>query len=132
MESLLVLAVVVLVVALVVFGSRKPKESGLEAARVAYLRSLAELKANPRNADLRQQTLGLGRRYSQLSRDAKDLPVFDEATLMHDISAAGAAAAVAATSGPEERLRALNDLKAKGLIDDAEYARRRNEILGSI
>ena len=132
MESLLVIAVVVLVAVLIFFGSRKQKESAVEAARAAYLRSLSELKASPRNSDLRQQTLGLGRRYAQLSRDAKAVPVLDEAALMHDIEAASAAAAVTATSGPEERLRALNDLKAKGLIDDAEYAKRRNEILGSI
>ena len=132
MESLAIIAVVVLVVVLIVLGSRKHKESGLEAARAAYMRSLSELKASPRNADLRQQTLGLGRRYAQVSRDSKALPVFDEAALMHDINAATAAAAVAAATPAEERLRALNELKAKGLIDDAEYARRRNEILGSV
>jgi hypothetical protein len=57
---------------------------------------------------------------------------------MNDINAACAAASVVApapeNSKPsvETRLRTLADLKNKGLIDSAEYTKRRSDILGSI
>jgi hypothetical protein len=117
------------------------KEGIKEAARLAYLASLSELKNTPTNANLKQDTLALGRRYSSLTRDKKGNTVFDEVALMNDINAACAAAAMHTASAPEpssaaasieNRLRTLVELKAKGIIDQTEYDKRRGEILASV
>ncbi len=113
----------------------------LEDARVAYHTSLAQLKQNPTNADLRQKTLELGRIYSNLTRDKKGVTVFDEVALMNDINAACAGATFvsnpsSSTSEPrqtmEERLARLTELKAKELIDEAEYNARRQKIIDEV
>jgi Flp pilus assembly protein TadB len=108
-----------------------------EEARSNYQRSLSDLKRNPANADLRQRTLELGRTYSNLMRDQKGNTVFDEVALMNDINAACAATLHVVSAPPssndlEERLRVLQGLKDKGLIDDAEYAKRKADILAQI
>lgn len=131
--------IVVLVVGVAIYSGIQ-KANAIEAAKKAYLQSLSELKASPTNADLKQRTLALGRAYSNLTRDKKGNTLFDEVALMNDINAA-CAAATAHTSGisaptvataAEDRLRVLTDLKTKGLIDEAEFAKRRSEILSSI
>ena len=111
-----------------------------EATRQAYLTSLNDLKANPTDADLKQQTLALGRAYSNLTRDKNGNTLFDEVALMNDINAACAAAAVGDrypnSSLPglsiEERLEKLSALRVGGLIDDADFARRKREIVDSV
>jgi Short C-terminal domain len=135
----LLLLVVVVIVGLAIYSGIQ-KANALEAAKKAYLESLSQLKRTPTNADLKQHTLALGRTYSSLTRDKKGNTIFDEVALMNDINAACAAAAAhphtstqtTIGASPEERLRTLADLKTKGLIDDAEFARRRSEILSSI
>ncbi|WP_394793376.1 SHOCT domain-containing protein [Armatimonas sp.] len=136
-----------LVWALVEFRQdQKKKESARkaykESARKAYLESLASLKISPTNADRKQKTLTLGRHYASLTRDANGNTLFDEVALMNDINAACAAAnvptpvagahLVSTEPSFEARLTTLGDLKAKGLVDSAEYEKRRNEILNSI
>jgi hypothetical protein len=133
-----------IVVVLFVIGaiySGMQKEKAKRTARKAYLESLEKLKATPTNADLKQNTLALGRHYSRLTRDKKGNTLFDEVALMNDINAACAAAhtsaPIASVSTPagqsvEARLRTLADLKAKGFVNDAEHDKRRNEILQSI
>jgi hypothetical protein len=111
-----------------------------EAARKAYHDSLSRLKEDPRNADLRQQTLGLGRHYSNLIRNKKGQTLFDEVALMNDINAACAGATNQEYSSQithvpdtvELRLEKLISLKNRELIDEAEYTQRRKEILESI
>ncbi len=120
----------------------KQRAKALEEARVAYQTSLAQLKQNPTNADLRQRTLALGRKYSNLTRDKKGVTIFDEIALMNDINAACAGATTVSspprtTTAPprqtiEERLAKLAELKAKGLIDDAEYNARRQKIIDEV
>ena len=114
--------------------------NAIEEARKAYLQSLAALKDRPADADLRERTLALGRAYASRTRNNQGNTLFDEFALMNDINAACAAATTHASrvSGStilppvEERLRTLNDLKVKGLIDEGEFTKRRNEILDSI
>jgi cytochrome c-type biogenesis protein CcmH/NrfG len=118
------------------------KNQAVEAARRAYQESLSKLKTKPTDADLKQATLALGRSYSTLTRDKKGHTLFDEVALMNDINAACAAAAtthqaIAAgaalpATAVEDRLRALANLREKGLIEPAEYEKRRSEILNSI
>lgn len=129
--------IVVIAVGLGIYSAIK-KANALQAAKESYLQSLSELKSSPTDADLKQRTLALGRAYSNLTRDKKGNTLFDEVALMNDINAACAAAhahtnaSVPAAMTAEERLRTLADLKAKGLIDEVEFGKRRTEILSSI
>ena len=136
------LLVILVVVALVIYGASLRRKA-LEAARQSYLQSLSELKAAPTNADLKQRTLALGRAYSNLTRNKRGQTVFDEVALMNDINAACAGAtatwgqsksssAVYTNESIEARLGTLLALKEKGLIQPAEYEKRRAEILASI
>jgi hypothetical protein len=115
------------------------KAQALAAARDAYHNSLTNLKANPTDPNLRQLTLGLGRNYSNLTRNKKGVTIFDEVALSNDISAACAGATNVSENNiakPDQtielRLEKLADLKVKGLIDDTEYAARREKILDEV
>src|SRR5262249_49668859 len=117
MGVLIIMAIVLLVV---VYMSNN-KERTKEAARKAYADSLEELKRDPTNANLRQETLRLGRSYSNLTRNSKGVTVFDEVALSNDLNAACAAAA-ARNDGdintPEDRLVKLGELRQKGLVTE--------------
>ncbi|HEY0023225.1 MAG TPA: SHOCT domain-containing protein [Longimicrobium sp.] len=129
------LIVIFIIVAIV---SANGKAAALEAARQAYQNSLTKLKNQPTNADLKQQTLALGRAYSNLTRDSKGVTMFDEVALSNDISAAcaGATARLVASPDvrdtPEGRLEKLAALRTRGLVDDQEYQTERRRILGEI
>lgn len=134
-------AIILFVVALIIAGNSEAKKqaAALAEARDAYHNSLIKLKANPTSADLRQTTLALGRTYSNLTRNKKGVTVFDEVALMNDINAACAGATVisekkttALKPSIEERLEKLAELKAKGLIDEQEYAARKQKILDEV
>ena len=108
-------------------------------AEQAYRHSLHRLRHDPRNPDLRQQALGLGRQYASLLRGSSGHALFDEVALMNDINAACAGVTAQEHSTPtthadsiELRLEKLKSLRQYGLIDEAEYAQRRKEILASI
>jgi hypothetical protein len=111
-----------------------------DAALAKYQRSLGILKDRPNDAGLRQETLALGRHYSNLMRDKKGHTTFDEVALMNDINAACAGAQQMTTAPPasadagdiEARLRKLQSLKEKGLIDDADYRKRKEEIMSQV
>ena len=116
---------------------KAPREK--DEARVRYQNALQNLKADPTNADLKQQTLALGRAYSKLTRDKKGNTVFDEVALMNDINAACAGASsiervsqATFIGAIEERLSKLSSLRSNALIDDTDFARRKKEILDSI
>jgi hypothetical protein len=111
-----------------------------EASKNAYLQALRRLKEGPTNADIKQEALGLGRAYSNRTRDKKGRTLFDEVALMNDINAACAASSKPTTtkrviqigSTHEDRLSTLENLRNKGLISNSEYTSRRTDILGSI
>lgn len=109
----------------------------LGEAKKAYEDSLNRLKQTPADADLKQRTLGLGRAYSNLTRNRKGATLYDEVALSNDISAACAGASALPGRPPmaasaEERLGKLSDLKGKGLISEEEYQARRHEILRDV
>lgn len=140
-EGLACLVIVGGIIALIVWSSTsadKRRREALANARNAYHSSLAQLKRNPTNADLRQRTLALGREYSNLTRDRKGVTVFDEVALMNDINAACAGAAASAerrsssANSIEERLARLFDLMEKGLISQQEHDERRRKILDDV
>jgi beta-lactamase regulating signal transducer with metallopeptidase domain len=109
------------------------RNAALTKARQDYETSLGKLKTDPSNADLKQQTLALGRAYSAMSREQKAATIYDEMALMNDINAATAAANIApARASVEDRLRQLDDLRARGLVTEVEYADRRRAILSEV
>jgi hypothetical protein len=128
----------IVVAVIVAIASANGKAAQLEAARQAYQNSLANLKKQPTNADVKQRTLALGRTYSNLTRDSKGVTMFDEVALSNDISAACAGAtaqvpaAPAARDTPEVRLEKLAALRTRGLVDDQEYQAERRRILSEI
>jgi hypothetical protein len=135
MGFIFLLLAVGFVVAAIMFAIAKQK--GVAEARAAYLHSLARLKQDPTNADLRQGTLALGRHYSNLTRDRKGVTMFDEVALSNDIRAACAAAA-RQTAAPiqaesmEARLLKVPDLHRQGLLDEKEFQDQRSRILREI
>jgi hypothetical protein len=108
-------------------------------AKHSYEDSLNALKLAPANADLKQQTLRLGRGYSELTRDGKGVAIFDEVALMNDLNAvcAGAAAASVPTAtatvseepGIQKKMTELRQLYNSGLVSDSEYTVLRTELL---
>jgi hypothetical protein len=134
--------IVLIVVGVVVFTSKNNKAQELQAARERYLEALNKLKQNPRDPNLKQVALGVGRQYSFLTRNKQGITTFDEMALMNDLNAATAHAfEVSAPSpapipasytqslAPEDRLRKLDNLKNQGLISEEEFADRRAKIL---
>ena len=137
--------VVVVIVGLVLIvksanETMEKQKRALNDAHTAYQNSLKELKSDPRNADLRQRTLNLGRAYSNLTRNKSGVTVYDEMALMNDINAACAAAGGSVSkpatpdsaSSIESRLAKLADLKSKSLINEDEYNSRRQKILDEV
>jgi hypothetical protein len=130
----LVIAVVIQVV------QAKAKSKAYEE----YQEALSRLRRDPGDPHTREETLRLGREYSNLTQNRRGVTVFDEVALSNDIGAATAGAfkqARADSRAPapvpesrsvEARLAKLVDLKSKGLIDESEYASRRSEILREI
>lgn len=111
----------------------------LAEAKAAYQDSLTKLKADPTNSNLREATLHFGREYSNLTRDNKGVTIFDEVALSNDINAACGGTTRLAESREtsqsqtiESRLRKLADLKSNGLINDEEYATRRQKIVDEL
>jgi len=127
----------VLVLVAIIAASNGDK---LVQAKKSYEASLTKLKSDPANSDLRQQTLALGRAYSNLARDSKGRTIFDEIALMNDLNAACAAtqqvianqSLQAPTQTVAERLVQLQGLKDQGLIDQIDFDRRKSEILAQI
>lgn len=113
-------------------------------AKKAYYSSLEQLKSEPHNPDLRQQTLTLGRKFADAAKSLhsigwKDAIMLDEAAFSNDINAACARAgsrvtieADASKGTPESRLAMIDELRGKGLITDPEYQSRRKQILDEL
>lgn len=115
----------------------------INKARQAYQNSLAELTTDPTNPQKRQNTLALGRAYSNLTRDQKGVTLFDEVALMNDINAACGGATTLARPNPssepapadtsiEARLAQLRTLMERNLISSAEYETKRQQLLSEI
>jgi hypothetical protein len=123
----------------VLSNARAGKRKRIEEARIAYQSSLKALKFDPTNATLKQQTLSLGRVYARAVREGGSETVFDEMALSNDLSAATASASASSSlassstsASVEKRLSDLASLREKGLIDEEEYARKREQILSDL
>lgn len=73
-------------------NAAKKRIRALRIAKRAYELALNELRSNPNSPDIRQTTLRLGREYSALTREHKNVTIFDEIALKNDIDAACAGA----------------------------------------
>jgi hypothetical protein len=107
-----------------------------DQARKAYYAELEKLKNDPHNPNLREHVLALGRKYAAALRNTGRQTVFDEVALLNDVNAACARAGqrVIIEAGPvnlsaEQRLKQLEELRAKNLITEGEYQSRRQEVL---
>ncbi len=135
-----------IIIPIVIFAKRSAAKEAYQQARQAYVDSLEELKRDPQNPDLREQTLALGRQYSaradvclQSGPPISGVTGFDEVALMNDINAACARAGgrvAGREEGPqpslEARLAKLDELRSKQLITEQEYQTRRLQILQEI
>ena len=132
--TLLVMIAIVVVAVSYAYSEADKQQKAQQKAHEAFHASLESLKAAPTDPDLKEETLRLGREYSNLTRDEEGVALFDEVALMNDISAACAAATKSASVASEkgsvqERLQALSALRAKGLIDETEFETKRIQIL---
>ena len=119
------------------FHNLSQVNKNLQHAFTSYRQSLELLKQQPNDPELRQKTLGLGRYYSNLTRNNKGVTVYDEVALSNDINAACAGAGqtakdLTATRPIEEQLDQLKALLEKGIISEQEYSERRNKLLDEV
>ena len=137
----IVLFVIFIIGLLAASAGKERKLTELIKRKKAYKQALEALKQAPSDTNLRQETLHLGRDYSDYSRKCarqSGETLFDEVALMNDLNAAcgGATPSAAQTTvlSPtiEERLAKLDDLKNKGLISPDEYSSKRAQIIEEI
>lgn len=127
MEWLLIGGLVVLVLWVAILMMK-------EDAKKKYVESLEELKKDPNNPGFRQETLRLGRVYSNLMRDGKGQTVFDEVAIQNDILAATAGAAVApqgVTRSVAEQVDMLAQLMREGVLSHDEFSRAKAVVIGN-
>ncbi len=86
MREIIVFILVVLLIVLLIIGII-PSSNIQNNPKKKYEESLQALKNDPTNADLRQETLRLGRVYSNWMRNKKGRTIFDEVAIMNDINA---------------------------------------------
>jgi len=121
------------------YYTKGQQSAELQQAYAKYQGLLKKLKADPTNADLRQQSLESGRNYSNLTRKKKGVTIYDEVALMNDIGAATAGASVLVPQtqskqlqSVEERLKKLQSLWWNGLITEQEFVSRKKQIIEEI
>ena len=111
--------------------------------RERYQHALNALKRNPTNPDLHTHALQMGREYAESTRAEGVVTLFDETALANDIRAVTANAAQVSTidntqarpaqaASLDERIAALLKLKAAGLLSDAEFEQKRQELIDAV
>ncbi len=115
----------------VAIGIREANQRRIvHAASVAYRHALADLRNDPANPHLREEALGRGRAYSNLTRGRRGVTPFDEVALLNDLNAACAAPRAPVPSG--SRLARLYELREQEAITQEEHDQRRREVLRSL
>jgi len=138
----IVFIIVFIVVALAISSSNQKHEETTRL-KAAYDVCLQKLRESPTNALFHEQALDAGRLYANATRDKKGVTLFDETALANDIRAVTANAShgvsnqpmtvsTPVTSSLDERIAALNKLKASGLMSDEEFEQKRKEIIASL
>jgi len=146
MEFIVVIVVIFVVFFIVVSSIRS---SNITKLQQDYTNALIALKNDPTNADLHAQVLYTGRILCNLLRYNRGVTLHDETQIANDIRAVTANASASsvpvspsiphpATVPPtrsdslEHRINALKKMKENGLLTDAEFDQKRQEILDSI
>ena len=125
------------------FNSNEQHKSLLQQKQEDYTAALTALRADPTNPSLHEQALHRGRIYASATRENKAVTLFDETALANDIRAvtanatqttvpAAASAATVPSQSIDDRIITLLKMKASGLITDAEFDKKRKELLDSI
>ena len=110
----------------------------IEDSRRTYATSLDQLRKSPTNPQFHEAALIAGRNFAAITRQNNAVTLFDETALANDIRAVTANAsqagtkAAAPTQSLDERIAALNKLKASGLMSDEEFEQKRKEIIASL
>jgi hypothetical protein len=119
---------------------------GIMNAERAYRASLADLRADPTNPHLREETLELGRRVIRLNSRSGVRGGLSELAMTNDINAAcahavnhpGAVARVAvvnpgalSTDSVAKQIEDLNNLRRIGVLTDEEFERGKALFLGA-
>jgi hypothetical protein len=112
------------------------KSANTKNAKKAYEDALEQLKQSPTDPNLRQKTLQLGRKYSNLTRNSKGVTIFDEMALKNDIDAACARAAEVAAihaSKPVSaaaEIRKLTELLEESILTPEEWQSAKAQLVG--
>lgn len=127
----------------------RAKRERLEHLRTEYQQSLSNLRRDPTNAQYHEQALYAGRAYANATRENQGVTIFDETALANDIRAVTAnasqvAPAAVTVSAPasvpasapapslDERIAALQKLRAADMLTEEEFEQKRKDILDSI
>ncbi|HOT02080.1 MAG TPA: SHOCT domain-containing protein, partial [Acidobacteriota bacterium] len=100
-------------------------------AKRAFEDCLAQLRKDPKNADLKRETVHLGQCYSRLSIGRDGRPAFDEAALNKAVATVCPPELYPppAEDSLEFRLEQLDRYRRRGLITEPEYKQKRAELL---
>jgi len=128
---LVLLGAAVAAVILVGVFARRHRRAELAKAKQAFEESLAQLRKDPKNADLKREAQSLGEMYSKLSIDRDGRPSFDEEALKKAIRAVCPQDFYSspAEESLEEKLEQLARYRQKGLISEEEYRQKRSELV---
>jgi hypothetical protein len=128
---LVLLGAAVTAVILVGVFARRHRRAELAKARQSFEASLAQLRKDPKSADLRREALHHGEFYSKLSIGRDGRPAFDEEALQKALRAACPQDLYPspAEESLEEKLEQLARYRQKGLISEEEYRQKRSELV---
>jgi hypothetical protein len=127
----IVLAGIALVVYLI-WRNNRTKLENMDRAKQAYYDSLEQLKQDPTNPNLRQQTLQLGREYADREQDSTGETVFDEAHLKNDLDAvcAGAGGVGVVRASASAEIRKLTELLEEHILTPEEWQSAKAQLVG--
>lgn len=139
--------IVILIAVVVVFiamNESDRKQEEIKRLHAVYQQNLDLLRQSPTSSEYHENALESGRAYANATRDKKGVTLFDETALANDIRAVTANASKIGQSASEEpapstlthtldeRIAALQKLRAAGLISDEEFDQKRKAIIDSI
>ena len=128
---LVLLGAAVTAVILVTVFARRHRRAELAKAKKAFEDCLAQLRKDPKNADLKREAQHLGELYSKLSIGRDGRPTFDDKALEKAIRAVCPQDLYPSSTEEslEEKLEQLARYRQKGLISEEEYRQKRSELV---
>ncbi|MFM2307905.1 MAG: hypothetical protein RLY87_25 [Chloroflexota bacterium] len=124
------------------------KRAELAQLLETYQNSLTILRSRPTDPEVHERTLRAGRAYASATRNKTGVTLFDETALANDIRAVTANASQSSNHNPkhtpaavqvksktetiDDRIAALQKLRAADMLTDEEFEQKRRDILNSI